>query len=63
MPVCGAIATNKGARALHIICALGARGMTNAPLLAEMLVAKALGRPMGLDSEIIANLDPKNAQI
>ena len=63
MPVCGAIATNKGTRALHIICALGARGMTNAPLLAEMLVAKALGRPTGLDSEIIAGLDPKNAQI
>ena len=63
MPVCGTIADRYGSAPLYIICALGARGMTNAPLLAEMLVAKALGRPMGLDSEIIADLDPKNAQI
>ena len=63
MPVCGKIAARDGEAPLHIICALGARGMTNGPLLAEMLVAKALGRPTGLDREIIADLDPKKAQI
>lgn len=47
MPVCGALDDR-----LYLISALGARGMTNGPLLADMLVAQALGRPTGLDRDI-----------
>ncbi|MGC6517127.1 MAG: FAD-dependent 5-carboxymethylaminomethyl-2-thiouridine(34) oxidoreductase MnmC [Candidatus Puniceispirillaceae bacterium] len=58
MPVCGAVHN-----CVYILGALGARGMTNAPLLAEALVALALGMPTGLDDEIMAALNPENARL
>ena len=60
MPVCGVISNGQGALPFYILCALGARGMTNGPLLADALVAKSLGRPTGFDDEIHQSLDPIN---
>lgn len=56
MPLCGAVSEG-----IYMLCALGARGMTNAPLLGDSLVAMALGYPTGLDDEVLAALAPHNA--
>ena len=61
MPVCGQIPCDEGSYPIYMMGALGARGMTHAPLLADMLVAKAIGRPEGLDGEVISALQPQNA--
>ena len=64
MPICGFLEgqddKSGNAASLPIICALGARGMTNAPLLADMLVAQSLDLPSGFDREIIQALRPHN---
>ena len=57
MPVCGSVTKGQGELPFYILCALGARGMTNGPLLADALVAKALRRPAGFDDEIHQSLD------
>ena len=57
MPVCGSVTKGQGELPFYILCALGARGMTNGPLLADALVAKALSRPAGFDDEIHQSLD------
>ena len=44
---------------LHIMTALGARGMTTAALTAQMLVARLCGAPEGFDNEVIASLSPQ----
>ena len=43
---------------LHIMTALGARGMTTAPLSAQMLIARLCGAPEGFDNEVTASLSP-----
>lgn len=63
MPVCGALPTQKDSAPLYMMGALGARGMTNAPLLADMLVAQALDLPSGFDQEIKKALSPANNMI
>ena len=64
MPICGFLKGQEGKSgnlaSLPLICALGARGMTNAPLLADMLVARSLDLPCGFDREIIQALSPHN---
>ena len=44
---------------LHIMTALGARGMTTAPLSAQMLIARLCGAPEGFDMEVVASLSPQ----
>ena len=44
---------------LHIMTALGARGMTTAPLCAQMLIARLCGAPEGFDKEVTASLSPQ----
>ena len=56
-PLIGQIAPH-----ISIMTALGARGMTNAPLLAEMLVAQMLGLPEGLDNAVRDSLSPRRQQ-
>ena len=56
MPLCGPLEDG-----IYMLCGLGARGMTNAPLLADCLVAMALGYPTGFDHEVIEALAPQNA--
>ena len=52
-PVCGKINDN-----LFILGALGARGLTLAPLLGDMLAAEILGMPVTLARDIRRQLDP-----
>jgi tRNA 5-methylaminomethyl-2-thiouridine biosynthesis bifunctional protein len=52
-PVCGEIAEN-----LYILGALGARGLTLAPLLGDMMAAQMLGMPVTLGLDIRFGLDP-----
>ena len=52
-PVCGKINDD-----LFVLGALGARGLTLAPLLGDMLAAEILGMPVTLDSDIRRGLDP-----
>ena len=56
MPLCGALSDG-----LYLLCGLGARGMTNGPLLGDMLVSKALGYPIGLDDATAKALQVENA--
>ena len=56
-PLCGNYASD-----LSIISALGARGLTLAPLLGEVLARQIAGRPAGLDREILDMIDPKRFQ-
>lgn len=64
-PICGALdqGTDRGGLpdkgGLYVLSALGAWGMTNAPLLAEMLVSQALGLPQGCDDEICQLVRPE----
>ena len=44
---------------LHIMTALGARGMTTAALTAQMLIARLLGAPEGFDRDVTASLAPQ----
>lgn len=43
---------------LFTLCALGSRGLTLASLCADMVVQQALGRPVPLEPELLATLDP-----
>ncbi|MFL2845877.1 MAG: FAD-dependent 5-carboxymethylaminomethyl-2-thiouridine(34) oxidoreductase MnmC, partial [Candidatus Puniceispirillaceae bacterium] len=52
-PVCGEIAAN-----LYALGALGARGLTLAPLLGDMMAAQMLNMPVTLGLDIRAGLDP-----
>ncbi len=52
-PVCGKINDD-----LFILGALGARGLTLAPLLGDMLAAEILGMPVALARDIRRGLDP-----
>ena len=52
-PVCGKINDD-----LFILGALGARGLTLAPLLGDMLAAEILGMPVTLARDIRRGLDP-----
>ena len=52
-PVCGEIAAN-----LFALGALGARGLTLAPLLGDMMAAQMLNMPVTLGLDIRARLDP-----
>ena len=56
MPLCGALSDG-----LYLLCGLGARGMTNGPLLGDMLVSTALGYPIGLDDATAKALQVQNA--
>ena len=56
MPLCGPVTSDDAHLPIYLIGALGARGMTNAPLLADMLVSQALGLFCGFDRQIIADL-------
>ena len=56
-PLLGAYGAN-----LSIISALGARGLTLAPLLGEVLARQITGRPLGLDREIMAMIEPTRFQ-
>ncbi|QTN19529.1 tRNA (5-methylaminomethyl-2-thiouridine)(34)-methyltransferase MnmD [Brevundimonas sp. AJA228-03] len=49
LPVCGAVPVQPG---LFVLGGLGSRGFCLAPLLAEHLVARALGRPSPLPADI-----------
>ena len=42
----------------HVMTALGARGLTHAPLLAEVAVANLCDRPTGFDQEVIEAIAP-----
>ena len=52
-PVCGKIATN-----VYVLGALGARGLTLAPLLGDMVAAEMLDMPVTLGLDIRGRLDP-----
>ncbi len=52
-PVCGEIATN-----LYVLGALGARGLTLAPLLGDMMAAQMLDMPVTLGLDIRGGLNP-----
>jgi len=52
-PVCGKIDDD-----LYVLGALGARGLTLAPLLGDMLAAAIAGMPVTLDRDIRRTLDP-----
>ena len=56
-PLLGAYGDN-----LSIISALGARGLTLAPLLGEVLARQLAGRPAGIDSDIIDMIAPNRFQ-
>lgn len=43
---------------LFLMGALGSRGLSSAPMVAEVLAAQISGEPMPLDSEILAALNP-----
>ena len=58
-PICGALDQNPDKGGLYVLSALGAWGMTNAPLLAEMLVSQALSLPQGCDDEICQLVRPE----
>lgn len=45
-------------RNLFLLGALGSRGLSSAPLVAEVLAAQISGEPMPLDSETLAALNP-----
>ena len=55
MPLVGAYS----AEGLSLFSALGARGLTLAPLLGLMLARQLAGRPAGLDRGILAAIDPQ----
>jgi tRNA 5-methylaminomethyl-2-thiouridine biosynthesis bifunctional protein len=44
---------------LHVLCGLGSRGFTTAPLLAEHVVAQCLGVPSPLARDLAALTDPR----
>ena len=48
---------------LHLFSAFGSRGLTNAPLLGMVLARKIAGRPIGLDRNIMKNIDPERFSI
>ena len=52
-PVCGEIAKN-----LYVLGALGARGLTLAPLLGDMMAAQILDMPVTLGLDIRGGLNP-----
>ena len=52
-PVCGKITDN-----LYVLGALGARGLTLAPLLGDMMAAEMLDMPVTLGLDIRRGLDP-----
>ena len=52
-PFCGKIAAN-----LYVLGALGARGLTLAPLLGDMLAAQMLDMPVTLGLDIRGGIDP-----
>ena len=52
-PVWGEISTN-----LYVLGALGARGLTSAPLLGDMMAAQMLGMPVTLGLDLRGALDP-----
>ena len=52
-PVCGEIANN-----LYALGALGARGLTMAPLLGDMMAAQMLNLPVTLAADVLGGLDP-----
>ena len=53
LPLVGAITDQ-----FHVMTALGARGLTHAPLLAEVAVANLCGYPTGFDQEVMAAITP-----
>lgn len=52
-PVCGRLAAG-----LYVLGALGARGLTMAPLLGDMLAAEIVGTPVTIDRPIRQVIDP-----
>ena len=52
-PICGEIANN-----VYALGALGARGLTLAPLLGDMIAAQMLNMPVTLGLDIRSGLDP-----
>lgn len=43
---------------LYVLSGLGSRGLTTAPLMAELLVSQILGAPLPFDSQLLQNLNP-----
>lgn len=43
---------------LHLLCGLGSRGLTMAPLLAELVAARIAGAPLPLEQELVDAVDP-----
>lgn len=43
---------------LHLLCGLGSRGLTMAPLLAELVAARIAGTPLPLEQELVDAVDP-----
>jgi len=43
---------------LYVLAALGSRGLSLAPLLAELLAAQITGEPAPIESDLIAAVDP-----
>jgi tRNA 5-methylaminomethyl-2-thiouridine biosynthesis bifunctional protein len=43
---------------VFVLTALGSRGLTTAPLMAEILVSQLLGRPLPMHNELINTLSP-----
>jgi len=48
---------------LHLACAFGSRGLTLAPLLAELVAARITGTPLPLEQELIDAVDPGRFQV
>ena len=48
---------------LHLACAFGARGITLAPLLAEVVAARIAGSPVPLTRDLVDAVDPVRWQV
>ena len=60
LPIAGAVPGQSG---LFVLGGLGSRGFCLAPLLAEHVVALALGRPSPLPADIARRIDPARAAV
>ncbi len=48
---------------LHLLCALGGRGLTLAPLLADVVAAYIAGAPVPLEQSLLDSIDPGRWQV
>ncbi len=57
-PVCDQARRLPREPGLHLLCALGGRGLTLAPLLADVVAARVAGAPLPLEQPLLDAVDP-----